>query len=105
ERVLEDGIGDRAHEADPQRLLCVDLAAGEDQLLRDPQAADAREPLRAAPAGDDAERDLGLPQPRATRGVAKVAAERELAAAAEREAVDRGDRRLRHLLQQPRRLV
>src|SRR5581483_8528593 len=46
-----------------------------------------------------------LAEPRAARGVAEVAAERELAAAAEREAVDRGDRRLRHLLEQPRRLV
>ena len=105
ERVVEDGIRDRVDEADPQCLLRVDLAAGEDQLLRDAEAADAGEPLRAAPPGDDAEVDLGLAEPRVARGVAQVAAERELAAAAEREAVDRRDRRLRHLLEQSRRLV
>ena len=89
----------------PQRLLRVDRAAGEDELLRDAEAADAREPLRAAPAGDDAEVDLGLAEPRVRRCVAEVAAERELAAAAEREAVDRRDGGLRHLLEQARRLV
>src|SRR5207253_6108551 len=82
-----------------------DRAAGEDQLLRDAEAADAGEPLRAAPAGDDAEVDLGLAEPRVARGVTQVATERELAAAAQREAVDRRDRRLGHLLEQARRLV
>ena len=53
------------------------------------------EPLRAAEAGDDAEVDLGLAELRLVAGVDEVARERELAAAAEREAVDRGDRRLR----------
>ena len=77
----------------------------EDELLRDPEAADARESLRAAPAGDDAEVDLRLAESRLARCVADVAAERELAAAAEREAVDRGDRRLRHRLEQPADLV
>ena len=71
--LLEHRIGDRVDEADPQRLLRVDQAAGEDQLLRDADAADAREPLRAAPARDDAEVDLGLAEPRVARGVADVA--------------------------------
>src|SRR4029077_19408285 len=74
ERVLEDGIPDRVHEADAERLLCVDLAAGEDQILRDAETADAREALRAAPAGDDAEVDLRLAEPRVRRGVTQVAA-------------------------------
>src|SRR5205814_2389036 len=91
--------------ADAQGLLRVDGAPGEDQLLRDADAADAREALRPAPAGDDAEVDLGLPELRAARRVADVARERELAAAAEREPVDRGDRGLRHRLEQAPGLV
>ena len=46
-----------------------------------------------------------LAELRARRRVAEVAGERELAAAAEREALDRGDRRLGHRLQQLRDLV
>src|SRR5438045_5190927 len=105
ERVVEHRIGDRVHEAHPQRLLRVDHPAREDQLLRNPEAADPREALRSAPAGDDPEVDLGLAEARLARRVADVAAERELAAAAERETVDRGDRRLRHLLEEVRGFV
>src|SRR5439155_8548260 len=65
----------------------------------------ARQSLGAAPAGDDPQADLRLPERRRRRRVADVARERELAAAAEREPVDRRDRRLRHRLEQPRRLV
>src|SRR6185437_11011135 len=82
-----------------------DLATRQDQLLRDAEAADARESLCAAPTRDDAEVDLRLAEPCVARGVAQVAAECELATTAEREAVDRGDRRLRHLLEHARRLV
>ena len=70
-----------------------------------PRPHSAREPLRPAPAGDDPEVDLRLAELRARRRVADVARERELAAAAEREAVDRGDRRLGHRLEQLRDLV
>src|SRR6266480_1532827 len=45
ERVLEHQIVDAVHEPSRQRLLCVDNAAGEDQLLREPEAGYAREPL------------------------------------------------------------
>src|SRR5207237_3741839 len=65
------------------------------------EAAGARQALRAAPAGDDPKVDLGLAELRGTRRVAQVARERELAAAAEREPVDRGDRRLPHRLEEP----
>jgi hypothetical protein len=52
----------------------------------------AREALRAAEAGDDAEVDLGLAEACAlSAGVDEIAGQRELAAAAEREAVDGGD--------------
>ena len=50
-----------------------------------------REPLRAAEAADEAEVDLGLAELGVGRRVGKIAAEQELAAAAEREAVDGRD--------------
>src|SRR5262245_41504213 len=50
---------DRVHEPDPMGLLRVDHPAGADQLERAAEANQAREPLRAAVAGDDAEPDLG----------------------------------------------
>ena len=53
ERTVEDRVGDCVDEADPQRLLGVDRAAGVDDLLRRPEPADPREPLRPAPARDD----------------------------------------------------
>ena len=94
ERLLHQlvGLEDAVDEADPQRLLRVDDPPGEDQVLRDAEAADPRQPLRAAPAGEDAEVDLGLAELRGRGRVPEVARERELAAAAEREAVDRRDR-------------
>ena len=54
----------------------------------------AREPLRAADAGDDAELDLGLAEFGTVGGDDDVAMHGQLAAAAEREAGDRGDDRL-----------
>ena len=96
---------DAVDEPDAQGLLGVDEAAGEDQLLGHAQAADAGQPLRAAPAGDDPEVDLRLTELRAARRIADVARERELATAAEREAVQGRDRRLRHGLEQPSGLV
>src|SRR5579864_7499399 len=70
ERPVEHRIGDRIHQPDAQRLLRVDGAAREDQILRNADPADPREPLRATPAGDDAEIDLRLAELRAARRVA-----------------------------------
>ena len=55
------------------------------------RADQAGQPLGAAAARDDAEQDLGLPKARLLAGDAEVAGQRELAAAAEREAGDRRD--------------
>ena len=52
-----------------------------------------RQPLGAAEAGDDPELDLGLAEQRRLGGDAHVAGHRQLAAAAERDAVDGRDRR------------
>ncbi len=75
-------------------------AGREDELLREADAAHAREALRSAPARHDPEVDLRLAELCLRRRVPEVARERELAAAAEREPVDRGDRRLAHRLEQ-----
>src|SRR5580765_3481569 len=96
---------DRIDEPDANRLVGADDPAGEDELLGDTKAADARESLRPAPTRKDSEVHLGLPELRARRGVTHVARERELAPAAERKPVDGRDRRLRHRLEQASGLV
>ena len=62
------------------------------------EADQAREPLRAAGAGDHAEPDLGEAELRVVGGDPEVARERELEADAEAEAADLGDHRLRAAL-------
>ena len=85
------GRHDLVGEPDPQRLVGLDLAAGEAQLLGPARADQPGQALRAAPAGDDAEQDLRLPEHRALAGDPVVARQRQLAAAAERVAGDGGD--------------
>ena len=68
-----------------------DLTAGEAQLLGPARADEPGQALRAAAAGDDAEQDLGLAEHGPRRGDAVVAGQRQLAAAAEGVAADRGD--------------
>jgi hypothetical protein len=82
------------HQPDAERLRGVDQLAGQDQPHRLARTDHAREPLRAAAARDDPEVDLRLPQARGVRGDAQVAGQRQLAPAAEREAVDHRDHRL-----------
>ena len=74
-----------------ERLLGVDHRAGEQQLERPAPSHQPRKPHGAAVARPDAELDLGLAEPGGLAGDAKVARHRQLAAAAEREAVDGGD--------------
>jgi hypothetical protein len=69
--------------------------AGIDQLLGPPRAHRARQVLRAACAGHDAERYLGQGKARAPRCIDEVAAERELAPAAEGRPVHSSDHRHR----------
>ena len=86
-------------EAALERLVGVDHAAGQDQLLGVADVGRAGEPLGAAPAGDDPEVDLGLAEVGVLGREPDVAGQRHLAAAAERVAVDGGDRRLAHRLE------
>src|SRR5205823_13794624 len=80
-------------EPDVLRLLRADEAPGEDELVRDPLPHRARQALRPAGAGDDAEVYLRLTELRGLRRHDDVADHRELAASTERESGDRSDDR------------
>ena len=86
--VLDDAVDEPVLEG----LLGRDRLADGVHLQRLGRADEPGEPLRAAEAGDDPEVDLGLAEGRRARGQADVAGHRDLAAAAEREPVDGGDR-------------
>ena len=81
----------------------VEDAAGQDQLLGPRRPDDPRQPLRPAAARGDRQAHLGQAEPGALRGDPEVAAQRQLEAAAERVALDRGDGRHRQLGQLARR--
>ena len=92
-----DDVGD---EADPQRLLGVDPAPGEHQLVRARGADQAgQQPARAHVAVRDADVDEGRAEHRLGLGVADVAAERQREAEAGGRAVDGRDHRLRQRAQ------
>jgi hypothetical protein len=74
----------------------IDRAAGEDQLHRPTPADRARQALRSAHPGNDAELDLGLAELGRIGGDDEVGHHRQLAPAAKRIAVDRRDPRLAH---------
>ena len=65
---------------------------------RDVRAAEPRQPLRAARAGNDAEQHLGLADLASLCRDAEVARHRDLESAAERVAVNGGDERLGRVL-------
>jgi hypothetical protein len=74
-----------------QRLVGTNLAAAQDQVLGPGRTDEARQPLGAATARDDAEQDLGLTEPGLGGSHPEVAGQCQLAAAAEGEARHRGD--------------
>ena len=71
------------------------MAARDDHLQRGLGADQARQALRAAARGQNADQDFRQTHPGARNGYAVVAAERIFQAAAERVAVNRGHNRLR----------
>ena len=85
------------HQADALGLRGVDALAGEHHPLR-PVPAHHRGPAQHPEAGHQPDRALGHREARAVGGEHQVAGQRELAAAAERVAVDGGDDRQRALL-------
>src|SRR5690606_17574701 len=92
------GGHDAVDEADPQRLLGGDVPSGEQQLERDALAYQPRQALRRGIARNDAEIDLRLADARGFGGEPDRARHRQLAAAAQRVAVDRGDHGFSHVL-------
>ena len=89
---------DAVDEPDALGLARADRRAGQNQLHRPALPDEARQPLRAGVAGKDAEVDFGLAEPGGVGREPQRARHRELAAAAERVAVDRGDDRLAQVL-------
>ena len=80
-------------------LVGIDRAAGQDQLERARLADQARQALRAAIAGNEAELDLRQAEPRGGGGEAEGAGERQLEPAAEGIAVDERDRQHRQAVE------
>src|SRR5918998_534959 len=74
------------------RVLAVDAPAGEDQLLRERRAYEAREPLGAAHARENAEADLGEAEQGVLGRDPYVARDRDLAPTPQGEPVDGGYR-------------
>src|SRR6202163_1152289 len=81
------------HTRDARRLWCIDHLAGQTHEHCHAFAQQPGRALRAAVARQDAEVHLGLAELRVLARDANVARHGELAAAAEREAVDRCDHR------------
>ena len=76
---------------------CVDVPAPEHHLERSGPPDERGQPLRAATAGDDAERDLGLAEDGSVDvGEAHVHGRHELAATTAHPSLDHGDRGFRH---------
>ena len=95
--AVVDQLGRRDDLADQAAALGlgrVHHPAGQAEIHRLGLADRPGHALGAARAGDDAEVDLRLAEPRRVGGDDEVAHHRQLAAAAEREARDRGDHRL-----------
>ncbi len=82
-------------EADLQRFIGADLPSAPDQFLGAGGPDEARQALGATGTRDDAEQDLGLTESRPLTGDAQIARHRELEAAAQRIAANRGDDRTR----------
>ena len=91
-------LGDPIDHAERERLARLDPPSAADQRNRLRHSGQTRQTLRAARAGNEAERGFGQTHDRAGRRDALVAAECQLIAAAKRGAVKRRDDRLGTLL-------
>jgi hypothetical protein len=93
-RLDDVAVDDLIEKLRSLEFLGLHRRARDDHVGRHLERDDARQSLRAAGAGQDAELDLGQRDLRAGSGHAKMAAKRQLEAAAHRNAVDRRDDRL-----------
>ena len=97
-RLRQVSGGDLVDRAELQGFLSGNRISADDDLQGLDRADEARQALRAAGTGKDAELHLRKSDPRAGRRDAMMTAERDLEAASEHGAVQRGDDRLRHRL-------
>ena len=88
------GGKDFINETDAEGLTRVDDGAGEQQFESRAAAHEAWQALRAAVAGHDAQLDLRLAEAGIVSGQAQGAGHGQLAASAQRKALDAGDDRL-----------
>ena len=95
----EIAVDEPVDETDAVSFIGVDRAAGQDQLGGARFADEARQPLRPAIAGDEAELDLGEAELCGRHCQAKGAGERQFEPAAKGIAVDQRDRRHRQLVE------
>ena len=89
---------DLRDEAERECLFGGDAAPAHDDVLRSPEPDEARQPLRAAGAGDHPDRHLGECDLKVVRGDPEVARECELEADSEAVAAKCRDDRLRAAL-------
>ena len=88
------GLGHLVDESGLQGFPGVEQPRREQHVHRPADADEAREPLGASVPRDRAAREVGESQPRARRGDANVAGERDLQALVDGVPVEDGDRRL-----------
>jgi len=90
--LLERGARLRPlHHAEPHRIGAGHDFRAENESLGDAGAAQPRQPLRAAAAGQESEPRLRQAELRLARGDAQVAGQRQFHAAAERRSADFGE--------------
>ena len=94
------GRNDLVDQPDAIGFLRADHLSGQNELQGATLADQPRQSLRATAARDKSERDLGLAEFRGLDRDPDGAGHRRLAAAAEREAIDRRDHRLAEILDQ-----
>src|ERR1700674_1085936 len=88
------------HQADALSLFRADHFSRKAKFVRDAFAAKARQPLRPSITRNNSKLHFRLPQSRSLAGQTNRASECNLATPAEREAIDRANRRLTHCLEQ-----
>ena len=86
-------IGEGVDQADLQGARGGNFFRGEEHLQRASFADEARQALRAAPSGDEAEGGAAMSEERVRAGDAAIAGEREIESASHAIAVDGGDGR------------
>ena len=92
ERCLQRVVGDGVHQADLQGLRSVYLLRRQEHLQRPAFADQARQTLRAAPSGDQAQGRAAVSEEGVRTGDAPLAGEREIKPSAHTVAVDRSNR-------------